>query len=194
VLVSGCRGSTRGRRLRGKAWECSPSAGGARSVGPDNPTLLGRCDSAVGARGNRAVIGTGGAERGSRAQPAGEACLTPDDWPRSGGPSPIAGCAPGLPFRRPRAWPAHRSEHGRRTRARVDGDPLSGGLPRDQAANALPTRQRRPPTRLPSGSCVRVKKADLDAFLEACRIQPGELDHLCGPDAGLEQEPEDDDD
>lgn len=40
----------------------------------------------------------------------------------------------------------------------------------------------------------RVKKGDLDAFLEACRIQPGELDHLCGPDAGLAQEPEDDDD
>jgi len=38
----------------------------------------------------------------------------------------------------------------------------------------------------------RVRKDDLDDFLEACRVQPGELDHLCGPDAGLAPEPQDD--
>lgn len=39
----------------------------------------------------------------------------------------------------------------------------------------------------------RVKRADLDAFLEATRIQPGSLDHLCGPDVGP-VDPQDDGD
>jgi excisionase family DNA binding protein len=40
----------------------------------------------------------------------------------------------------------------------------------------------------------RVRRSDLDAFLEANRIQPGELDHLCGPDWGSTPEPVDDED
>jgi len=39
----------------------------------------------------------------------------------------------------------------------------------------------------------RVRKADLDEFLDACRVGRGELDHLCGPDVEL-PEPQDDDD
>ena len=39
----------------------------------------------------------------------------------------------------------------------------------------------------------RVRKRDLDAFLEAHRIQPGELDHLCGPDWNGSEEPEEED-
>ncbi len=40
----------------------------------------------------------------------------------------------------------------------------------------------------------RVRKVDLDEFLDACRVRRGELDHLCGPDVGLAHEPQDDDD
>jgi excisionase family DNA binding protein len=31
------------------------------------------------------------------------------------------------------------------------------------------------------GRVIRVRQGDLDRYLESVRIEPGSLDHLCGP-------------
>ncbi len=38
------------------------------------------------------------------------------------------------------------------------------------------------------GRVIRLRKDDVDAYLEAHRIQPGDLDHLCPPAAQVDED------
>ena len=59
---------------------------------------------------------------------------------------------------------------------------------RGRSADAS-TSVRFPPFKI--GRVIRLRKEDVDAFLEARRIQPGELSHLYPPGTGQEDEGDD---
>ena len=61
---------------------------------------------------------------------------------------------------------------------RVALDPGGVPAPRDHHPHPVPLRRPGRAARLPHGRVIRLKATDVDAFIEASRIEPGTLEHL----------------